>query len=736
MLAESPHAVGRAEGGGPDRVVGGNGAEPAQHRFTLRGKTGKAAVLQYLQVAGFRVPEFVVSPPDLGAAVQLLGVPLVVRSSTTLEDGHAASFAGQFESYLNLWTVDDVEDAVRKCRESVRASGVVEYCNRSGIDPRELRMEVIVQRMIRPELAGVAFTVNPMTGAEEIVIEACEGLAAELLAGRTSALPSDHPLLQRFRHEIERTAREIQRHFGAPQDIEFAIEDGTLYIVQARPITRIRFSPAIGEWTNADFRDGGVSSGVCSPLMWSLYEFIWESSLKDSLRELKLFDRDFEAGRMFFGRPYWNLGALKECAARLPGFVEREFDSDLNVQILYDGLGRTTTVSVLGVLRAIPTLVAVGSFLRNQVESAERWLDGRFDEIERRYEQIPDDADARFRELIERDYFAVETSYFRTIFAASLAKLEFKRSFPDADFSALVAALPELSHMAPVRALRAAVAAGSRDVTPIVERFRHQSLRGLDIRLPRWGEDRDAVQALLDTLPDSGRTDPGPAYEHARADAAARLPTWRRRSFNRKLDRLRHLVWLREEMRDLSSRLYYLIRRHVLEIARRRAIGDDIFFMAFREIFADDRSGVQRNREILERYRNFQAPNEIGDRFHFDARPARGELRGIAASRGTAQGAARIAQSVEEAAHIEPGAILVAPFTDPGWTPVLGRVAAVVTENGGLLSHAAVICREFGIPAVLGVPGATRRIREGSTITVNGDTGCVDQRPFHFRSDR
>ena len=75
---------------------------------------------------------------------------------------------------------------------------------------------------------------------------------------------------------------------------------------------------------------------------------------------------------------------------------------------------------------------------------------------------------------------------------------------------------------------------------------------------------------------------------------------------------------------------------------------------------------------------------------------------------------------------IERGAILVCPFTDPGWTPVLDRVAAVVTETGGLLSHAAVICREYGIPAVLGVPGATTRIPDGTTVVVHGGLGSVE----------
>src|SRR5690606_30347566 len=256
----------------------------------------------------------------------------------------------------------------------VRAPSVHSYCHRHGLDAEQICMDVIVQRMIRPELAGVAFTVNPATGREEVVIEACEGVADALLSGHRSPLRADHPLLGKHRPEIEAVAQQIQRFFGAPQDIEFAVEDGRLYILQSRPITRIAFAADVGEWTNADFRDGGVSSSVCTPLMWSLYDFVWEHSLKGSLRELRLFDEDFAAGRMFFGRPYWNLGAVKGGLWRLPGFVEREFDYDLSGAVTYDGPGRCTPVTRGSVLSALPMLMSISRFFRRQRIAAERLL--------------------------------------------------------------------------------------------------------------------------------------------------------------------------------------------------------------------------------------------------------------------------------------------------------------------------------------------------------------------------
>ncbi len=694
---------------------------------------GKARQLVELQLAGFCVPDFLCSPPDLVQAMGILGVPLAVRSSASAEDGREVSFAGQFRSFLNLWTLAEVEVAVRQCLASVQAPAVTEYCRRNGIDPNSLTMGVIVQRMIQPELAGVVFTVNPSTGVEEVVIEACEGLADELLAGRAPALHSSHPLLIQYRPEIERVARAIQRHFGAPQDIEFAIASGQLYILQSRPITRIHFAADTGEWTNADFRDGGVSCGVCTPLMWSLYDSIWEASLKGFLREIHLLNGDFPAGRMFFGRPYWNLGAVKQCLAKLPGFVEREFDRDLSVQSNYEGDGLRTPVTLRGILRSLPTVLAIPGIWKRQDRFDRTLLAGGFDALIRKHEPLPTDLDAGFTELIQTDYRITETNYFRTIYCASLAKLTFMESFPEADYPALVSALPAMKHLDPTLALREMAARGETDVAPLMKKFAHRSRRELDIRAPRWDEDREWVAMLLLQHSSAAGSDPRPAYAAARAQALAKLPWHKRRRFARKLDRLRHFLWLREEMRDLSSRMYHLIRRYLLALAERRGLGGDIFFMSFQEILDDDRSQIVRQRERYESFRNFKAPNEIGSRFKFEPRPAHGALRGIGASHGTVRGKACVARNIEEAMHVERGSILICPFTDPGWTPVLDRVAGVVTETGGLLSHAAVICREYGIPAVLGVPEATTRIPNGARVILHGREGFVEledlQRP-------
>lgn len=686
---------------------------------------GKGASLRELSDAGFPVPAFEIAADDeesLRQQVERLGFPLVVRSSATVEDGERASFAGQFASFLNLWSFDDVRSAAADCRASLHSDSLRQYCARQGLDPDALRMRPLVQRMISPQIAGVAFSIHPTTGEDQVVVEACEGLADELLAGRTAPLPLDHPALSVHLPAIQQLARRVQRYFGTPQDIEFAIDHSGIHLLQARPVTRLSFTAEIGEWTNADFRDGGVSSSVCSPLMWSLYETIWNDSLKSCLRELKMWERDFEAGRMFFGRPYWNLGAVKQAVSKIPGFVERDFDRDLSVQPTYDGDGWRTPVNLRTILHAIPIVVALPGFFRRRQAQAELLL-AAFPGREADWERTDLTSVDAFRRLIEHDYRRIEGTYFRTIFAVSLAKLDWLESFPDCDYAALVAALPPLRHMAPLRRLRTRQQTGALAPHDLANEFRHHSRWGIDVRHPRWDEEVDFVAQWAATTADSEGREPRIAYEQAYRDAERAIPWWKRRSWRRKLARLRHFVWLREELRDLSSRVYYWIRRHVRALADRRGCGDDVFFQTFPEVYDDDRRHVAERRDTFERFRNFAAPNEIGGRFHFDSQRPPGDLRGISASGGVAAGVAYVAHDATEALQAPAGAILVCPFTEPGWTPALERVTAVITETGGQLSHAAVICREFGIPAVLGVPQATRRLPTGTPLEVDGSRG-------------
>jgi rifampicin phosphotransferase len=219
-------------------------------------------------------------------------------------------------------------------------------------------------------------------------------------------------------------------------------------------------------------------------------------------------------------------------------------------------------------------------------------------------------------------------------------------------------------------------------------------------------------------------------YDQTLAQTLSTLAAWKRPLFRSKLARLRQLVWLREEMRDRSNRMYHLIRKYVLKIAADQELGDDIFFMTYPEIFTDDRSAIEGRRATYNRFRRFTPPNEVGRGLSTQwiqsvAKGSQTILRGLSACPGTVRGTARVVRTAKEAVQLPPGSILVCPHTDPGWTPALSRAAGVIAEAGGMLSHAAVICREFALPAVLSVPSACTHIPDGTSVIVDGDEGVI-----------
>lgn len=494
-------------------------------------------------------------------------------------------------------------------------------------------------------------------------------------------------------------------------------------------------SPDSEIWTNANFREGGVSSNACTPLMLSLYQHIWDQALPSYLRDLRLLDGGFQPSRIMYARLYWNLSAVKRCLAKLPGYCERRFDADLGIAPVYAGDGTCTPLRCGTVLRALPALLSIPLVCGRQEREARLLLDGGFAELERRYDSRADDPVAAMKSLIESGYRRVESIYFRTVFTVSMAKLDFLAAFPGADYAALVGSLAELKHLAPHRAASQMLQRGETDFTSLIERYKHHSRRTLDLRAPRWDEDRTFVESLLSEAgwmpaPEGKPADPS-------AEAEASLPKRLRRRFRSKLARLRRLLWLREELRDLSGRIYYLLRRQALAIARDQGLGDDVFFMTFPELLASDRSRIARHRATYEQYLDYAAPNEIGPA---GAPPQRSLVRtssggaasllsGVGVSPGKVDGPARIVRSLEEAARVAERCILVAPYVDPNWTPILGRLAGVVAETGGLLSHAAVLCREYRIPAVLGVAAATRAIRDGQAVKLDGIRGLVELCP-------
>ncbi len=754
------------------------------------------------------------------------GLPLAVRSSATAEDLGEASFAGLYETHLNVRGHEAVERAIKRCWASMWTLRVIDYLRRGG-HLQCPAMAVLLQRLVEAEISGVVFTANPITGLDdEAVVEAVFGLGEPLVSGRsapdryvadlwtgklrsahlglktvkavaagddgireeTVGIPQarsrtlDEPTLAR----VVALAADVQEHAGRPMDLEFALERDTLLLLQARPITQIHFAPALGEWTNANFREGGVAASECTLLMSSLYERAFNVSMQRYLAGLGLIPRQARHPwlRTFFGRPYWNFGAVKQAIGGTPGFVERNFDLDLGIPVTYPGEGRTTPMGAASVLRSLPTVVALDRGYGRNLEAARAFV-AAFPSRRAALELSPQALSqlsaqalaAGFRQLVDGLHQSAETLYFTTVYNLSNAKLELSLSLAEAgrkggiqvSYPRLMGGLKDVSHLRPLRELHRLAArlhtehreATEAEMRDFAARWPHKGHRELDLRVPRWSEEPAQIRQLIDTAVAVHGLHPDPdllaeqqhrEYLAERARAEQSLGRAGRWLFRRRLDRVRALSWWREELRDCSTYVYLLVRRWTLEAGRRlveRGVLSEAtegFNLTAEELFAalEGQAGVEplresaaRQRRILRAFRNFTAPHEVGARYGYrwTAQPVGPAPRsragsvaftGTASSPGVVEGLARVIQSMEEAHSLQPGEILVARFTDPGWTPALARCAGVVTESGGLLSHAAVISREYGIPAVLAVDGVTLRIRTGQHVRVDGDLGRIE----------
>lgn len=763
-----------------------------------------------------------------------LGIPVAVRSSAMEEDRRGVSFAGQYETVLNVYGEKNLFQAIKSCIDSQFSKQVQEYARRNKISGDALGLSVLIQKQIKPDASGVLFTVNPVTGNDqEMVVEAVKGLGESLVAGKVQpyqylingfsekviqkAFPADQTELltnpdtgvalknkQRtctllddsILWDLVRMALRIQALYGCPQDIEWAVEDRRIHILQARPITAIEYQGINGEWTTADFRDGGVSSDVVTPFMWSLYERVFESAMHTYLKKIRLIPRNDKTrwSKVLFGRPYWNVGDVKKALARMSGFNERNFDQDLGIEITYEGDGVVTPFSAIGVLRAIPVMAALKRMYFHQYVKTQKAII-KFKHYLKSFKakdllkMNDDDLEALFKDLVCHRHFELETAYFKTIFNTANARLEFKAVFDKANkkgacfrYIPLITALRPLRPVIPLFELWRISRHVRRDPKAIhvlntgnidkifshpslgkalknfIKKYGHHSTRELDLRTPRWFEDPTFIIERLHAyskLEDENNPQTHVAINRSIFESELNklnrffsgFRSIQRERFMKKLKNVRFHTWYKEEVRDWSTRAYSLIRSVSLEVGRRlmqRNILDQeahIFFLTYQEvidIFRDKnpdikaiRQRIETNKAYMLSFRHFDNPNEIGQRWQYrhagiNKRPGTfTKYTGIPCSSGEAKGVVRVIRDIGEADKLQEGDILVTRFTDPGWTPLFPLISGVITETGGILSHAAVIAREYGVPAVLAVQNVTDNLMDGQRVVLDGNKGEV-----------
>ncbi|MGY1666731.1 PEP/pyruvate-binding domain-containing protein [Geodermatophilus sp. SYSU D00696] len=697
-------------------------------------------------------------PADLAGAVVAAarevaaGRPLAVRSSATVEDMAAASFAGQYRSSLDV-DPEAVLDAVRLTWASLWHPAPVAYRRAWGIPDDDVAMPAVLMRMVPARSAGVVFTVDPGGAPDRVRVEAVQGLGESLVSGERTPevflLPrtgDPDPGLPAAVREAATLALRVEEAEGRSQDVEWAWDGTRTWLVQARPITTGPARADDGcdtEPDDAELTTEGIGEtlpGLLPPLVWDVASFLVEEALREVLGRLWGLPADrtgpHELVRRVRGRAALDLDLMRAAARAVPGGSEAELERQY--------LGAPVSGAS-----------APGG---REGRRAPWWRTARL----------------QLRAGTARRRAAVEAGVVVGAVDAVLADppavgdlddgglLAYRRRLVDlgaramtvelAVASAAVAAYSELQarlagHLgeqpAAAAAQRVTTGAGTRrDRSPAASRSVFAG--------PTWAE---TGQAAVPAPP--SRRDERDAARAALEEDLRGRSRWRRvRVLTGQVVDVRMHV-LRREIADATAGLARRedvkaavlalggeVRRVHLEIGRRLTATGVLARPADVDLLREAElrpalggappppAELARRRRWLDqratdpppplRWTGVPAPAPA-------AAPQGDHLSGWAASPGRHTGRARVLAEPRPELLAE-GEVLVAAATDAGWSPVFLRAGAIVVERGGPLSHAAIVARELGLPAVLNLPGATA-VLDGRTVTVDGDTGTVVLHP-------
>jgi pyruvate,water dikinase len=818
---------------------------------------GKGCGLVRLLKAGFRVPDVWCISTNWNGEIASLRDPIeallssrqepcayAIRSSATAEDLQDASFAGVYTTTLGARSSSEILSAVEQCRASLQSSHARAYRESRGIS-HDVRMAILIQRLIEPEIAGVTLTANPQRAfANEWVIDAAYGLGEGVVSGRVDP---DHLVVERDTGEIReqrigskqvalmarpgsdlaevpvasadrerlclttthlealfRMAREIDEGISSRMDLEWAFAGDELYLLQARPITGLPSATPEDIWSrkfgDEYMADYSTPSGYTFLVRW-----IREYSFTQTARELGREDMlAMEPLRRFKGYVYlsgrYTLAGLRSLPVNSRVDAMRNwFPPSIEAQAGNEPFSfRELLANILRPFRdprggMKKNLAALDRHAERVMSALGTCLD----------EDLTTLSDSELGEKLERldeiglDHFRVirwGMGQYAPMFHAALESTLQRWIGEGADelYQHLVSGLPETRTAEINRELwQLGITARTeptlrRDVLanrPLDElRAEHSqspflaSLDGFiarhghrsttrDVAEPRWRETPELVLALVRAQIASDTPAPDPKHREAAsirrrleavAEAESQLGTGILAAIRRRI-----LRWLckwtqlftvyRENQRYYLDMILANQRTLIFEFGRRlekaRVLDEpwDAFLLEADELracFASQVPSDSLRETIDERRRHYHRwKDRIPATYLYDDVETEGEVvegdnalagrsidpnQGLGAARGVVTARLRVLADVRQLDQVEVGEVLVAENIDPGWTSVFPLLGGLVTETGGILSHGALLAREYGIPAVMGVRDATKRFETGMVVTLDGSTGRVE----------
>jgi glycerol-3-phosphate acyltransferase PlsY/phosphohistidine swiveling domain-containing protein len=703
-----------------------------------------------------------------------------VRSSASREDGVTHSFAGQFMSYLNISNIEDMVTAIVNVWQSIESDRVQAYLKHTGKSSEELQMAVIIQEMVKARFSGVVFTRNPVTGFDEIVVEAVSGFGDRLYRqdalmerwvykwGNWLEKPANTTIDEEVIVKIITESRKISQRYGSAVDLEWAYDGNKIYWLQLRLITSLK---GVNIYSNKISKE--FLPGMIKPLVWSINIPVVNSSWKKLLLEIIGNDAAnidiHNLAKSIYYRAYFNMGIMgdifellgmpRELLELLIGLeIEREHGPRFRP-------GLTSVKYIPRVLFFFIKLIIFKKDIRRFIKN----YTTRFNDISRQIGSLKDENEIinAIEELIkattDASYFVIVTMLLMSLYNTLLKSQEKRHGLaikyqklqklkaslldinPNHRLVQLNSLYKDLSDNDKERFRRGDLPVANDTVTlqklhvetaGFLEIFGHLSESGNDFSRPQWKENPRLVRNMIAEFADIEDLEQE-LIDHNIKETLPGNPFFRFVFTNAVA-----FQELREQVNNLYTYGYGLFRHHFLSIGslwqQKNYIDtiDDIFYVSYDEIknFLSQMLSPYELREIIkhrknemQRFQDLRLPSVIvGDTMppEVSTYEVNSILRGIPASRGNYTGIISVVPTLEDFQKIHKDSILVIPHSDVGWTPLFISAKGIISESGGMLSHCAIIAREYGIPTVVSVPDAMS-LRDGMIVTLDGDKGEV-----------
>lgn len=717
---------------------------------------------------------------------------VAVRSSATAEDLPDASFAGQQETYLNVRGIDKVLARVKSCYASLWGNRAVCYRCNQGYDQLSVALAVVIQQMVESEKSGVLFTVNPIThNREEIQINASYGLGESVVSGRVTAdsylcdkkgnlkfcqigskqtqiIYADEsgadtkevPVSAKMQQERCLSEQEIaslcdeavrvENHYGQPMDIEWGINNGSVYILQARAITTLKANHSEEDRLVAEYIKGSTIKGKekenmafqLEKMPYAYRPLDYDYMLMINHQKAKIFG---ENGLVLNSDPQMDDDGIQTLPIskiglnknifKLPGTLKMLNNFDLCAKKCHTFMPEYE--SEVAVIREMDfhdkSLKECGEFIAYSLELLGRLTYDRF-----KY--------ALFPSVLARD---LEKAVQKVNPKYSKYDLFWGLNNKTAEVTRDIAALA--AEIKTDEKLSAEVLAGTK-YADLCQKFPYIKDR-FDAFLQKNGyksdyncycvhaqtllEDPDRLIHILQPL--IADQEQSGVKEEDHKDFSVLMSQLKKiygdkyPALEKKIEDFRYFHIVREESQYLWETIFCCVRR-CLKRTNQLLLGNEDFESGIANLFAAELTEAckrgflsEGDREkIKRRDSRHELSQKVWDASKLLVFDSNGDvLKGVSGSAGIAIGRVCVIHGPEEFHKMHKGDILVCHLTDPEWTPLFGLASAVVADTGSALSHAAIVAREYGIPAVLGVGFATTKFQDGDTIRVDGDRGEV-----------